>query len=210
MAKKLIFSIDDYLKQSFAIFAMLSVVVGYGLIFDPPVKKVNQQKIEEVVNVDKQKQLLTFAYDVAKNDGHKKPEYLQGVLLQESGAGASSKFRVAGDPVKKENRYFGVAQIKLAAALDVMKNFPELWSFLQTKTHDELQAKLILDDEFNIRIASKYLLLMGINKSAHFAITAYNKGIGGAMLVENVSLDPYTQGVLSFASSHIVKKINKT
>lgn len=157
----------------------------------------------------KQHELLSFAYVVAKNDGYKNPEYLQGLILQESNAGGSNNFRVAGDPIKKENQYYGVGQIKIAAALDVLKNFPEMWGFMQTRTIEELQAKLILDDHFNIRIASKYLLLMGVNKSASFALTAYNRGIGGAQNIIDHSQFEYTKGVVNYAASAAVKGVNK-
>ena len=157
----------------------------------------------------RQSELLSFAYVVAKEDGYKNPEYLQGLILQESGAGGSNNYRVAGDPVKKENQYYGVGQIKISAALDVLKNFPEMWGFLQTKTIEELQARLILDDHFNIRIASKYLLLMGVNKSANFALTAYNRGVGGAQEIIDHANFEYTKGVVAFASSKAVKQVNK-
>lgn len=141
-----------------------------------------------------QHELLSFAYEVAKGDGIKQPQYLQGVIMQESLAGKTKHYRVSGLENKVGDRYFGIGQIKLVAAKAVMNRWPEMWSYLETKTDEELQAKLILDDRMNIRIASKYLLLLGINENANFAITAYNRGPGGALNVDPSNFD-YTQKV---------------
>ena len=141
-----------------------------------------------------QLELLAFAYQVAKSDGYKHPQYLQGILMQESNAGNMDKFRVAGLETRVGDRYFGIGQIKLVAAKAVMNRFPEMWRYLDTKTDEELQARLILDDKFNIRIASKYALLMGINDDPTRAITAYNRGPGGVNLVDP-NTHEYTQRV---------------
>ena len=229
MAKKLIFLSNNHsgsLKLNFSVMVLVLGLIGYGFfqlgpkVFEQngtsviaPKNKVNGGKAYSVLLPNnlttRQHELLSFAYSVAKSDGYKNPEYLQGLILQESGAGGTPGYRVAGDPVKKENQYYGVGQIKIAAALDVLKNFPELWGFLQTRTMEELQARLILDDHFNIRVASKYLLLMGVNKSASFALTAYNKGIGGAQNIIDHANFEYTKGVVNYASSSAVKQVNK-
>lgn len=155
--------------------------------------------------------ILNFAYDVAKKDGIKNPEYLQGLLMQESRAGGVASFRVAGHTLgnKPDDLYFGIGQIKLKAAQDVMKAYPELWSYLQTKTDHELQARLILDDQFNVRVASKYLLLMGVNNDSNLGITAYNVGAGGVKLVDAGSHD-YTERVKRYAASSAFKQLRGT
>lgn len=142
----------------------------------------------------RQHELLSFAYDVAVRDGHKHPEYVQGIIMQESKAGKMSEWRVA-NITQPTNMYFGLGQIKLVAAKDVMAKFPELWKFLNTKTDQELQARLIVDDEFNIRVTSKYALMMGVNENPNFAITAYNQGKGGALNIENPGAFDYTRKV---------------
>ena len=144
----------------------------------------------------KQFEMLNFAYDVAKSDGYKEPKYLQGIIMQESRAGMGN-FRVAGLTNAVGNRYFGIMQLKLAAAWDVMKLYPELWVGFDTKTDEELQARLIIDDKFNIRVGSKYLLLRGINKDPTFAISAYNQGDQGAKVVDETF--HYTVKVKKFA-----------
>lgn len=132
----------------------------------------------------RQHEILNFAYEVAKADGFNDPKYLQGIIMQESKAGSMNDFRVSGLQNKPGDRYFGIGQIKLVAAKDVMKRYPELWKYLDTRTDEELQARLIVDDQFNVRVASKYALIMGINKDAKKAITAYNLGQGGAQFVD--------------------------
>lgn len=152
------------------------------------------------VMTSQQKELLNYAYEIAKADGMKQPQYLQGIIMQESKAGGMAEFRVAGLTNKPGDRYFGIGQIKLSAAKAVMQKHPEMWKHLQTNTEEELQARLILDDKFNIRVASKYLLLMGINKDATFATTAYNRGAGGATQV-----DPATWHYTVAVKQHIEK-----
>lgn len=158
---------------------------------------------------DKQAELLLYAYTVAQNDGHREPAILQGLIWQESQAGGFPGHEVAGDEygLRVGKRYYGVGQIKVAAAQDVFKRFPdEFPDFYQPKvrakqangkmktivaakylkTEEEIIAHLILDDEFNIRVASKYLWLMGHNETkdpvfkrpTNYAITAYNRGLG--------------------------------
>lgn len=230
MAKKLIFLSDNHrgsLKLNAFVLLLVLSVVGFGYskfvptlferngtsVIAPKTKSKGSQNYTTVLPnnlTSRQHELLNFAYKVAKADGIKHPEYLQGLILQESLAGGIKDFRVAGDRVNKQNQYFGIGQIKLAAAIDVMKSFPQMWDHLATRTHEELQARLILDDHFNIRVASKYLLLMGVNKASEFALTAYNRGIGGAMLVENHREFHYTDKVIDYANSKTIKNLNKS
>lgn len=147
----------------------------------------------------KQFEMLNFAYEVAKADNYKEPKYLQGIIMQESKAGSMNDFRVSGLSNAVGNRYFGIGQIKLQAAKAVMTRFPEMWKLLDTRTDEELQARLIVDDHFNVRVASKYALIMGINENPAKALTAYNVGPGGAMSVD-ASIHPYTQKVKAYAS----------
>ena len=155
----------------------------------------------------KQYEMLNFAYEVAKADGFKEPKYLQGIIMQESKAGSMNSFRVAGLSNAVGNRYFGIGQIKLQAAKAVMQRFPEMWKFLDTRTDEELQARLIVDDHFNVRVASKYAIIMGINENPAQAITRYNLGPGGAQGVEASSHD-YTIKVKQHAEK--VKSVRAT
>lgn len=153
--------------------------------------------------------LLSMAYDIAKRDGHTHPQLLQGIILQESHAGNLTSYKVAGQEfgLKTNERYYGVAQIKLVAAKDAMARFPSLRSEFgfQSNTDEEIIAKLIENDKFNLSVASKYLLVLktyGYNSVRELAL-AYNQGAGGAK-----SKDPathhYSNGVDSF-----IKKISR-
>lgn len=148
----------------------------------------------------RQAYLLSFAYRVAKEDGHHSPELVQGMIMQETKAGNMAGWRVAGLENRPGDRYFGVGQVKLVAAKEVLRTYPKLWKHLDTRTDEELQARLIVDDEFNIRVASKYLLLVGVNTNATIGVTAYNRGPTGAQEV-NPHTHNYTVRVKEFANS---------
>jgi len=121
--------------------------------------------------------VLTYAWHIAVADGIE-PAVLQGILLQES----KEKFRVAGP---SKSPYFGVGQIKLPTALAMLQKWPELYDKFDfdTKHPLEVQAKLMLDDEFNIAVASKYLryLKSTFKFSGDKLIDAYNMGPGGPL-----------------------------
>ncbi len=131
----------------------------------------------------KQHRLLNMAYETAKKNGFKNPEVLQAVVLQETMAGGMDSYRVA-NPGK--DAYFGPAQIKLAAAKDVLQRWPELFSRFgfHTRSDDEIKAFLILDEKFNLEVAAKYLLILkeyGFN--GRQLLNAYNRGPGGVHAV---------------------------
>lgn len=162
------------------------------------ISKVLTDNISTDVLPIKQKQILSFAYSIAKQDGINHPEFLQGILMKESGICNAKHFRVAGPSNKPSSRYFGCGQIKLAAAKSVMNRFPNLWKYLETKTDEELQARLILDDRFNVRITSKYIIMMGINDNPDRAITAYNVGLGAVDKIDINNFE-YTNSVKSYS-----------
>lgn len=131
-----------------------------------------------------QHQILNKAYAQAKADGHRNPELVQGVLLQETHAGGLSSYKVAGN---RGDEYYGLGQLKVGAARDVMAAWPMLWAKygFHTKTDDELKANLILNQAFNIEMTSKYLKLLqtryGFN--GRELVNAYNRGPGGVKMV---------------------------
>jgi hypothetical protein len=133
-----------------------------------------------------QHQVLTKAYLQAKADGHRHPELVQGVILQESKAGGMDSYRVAGN---RGDEYYGLGQIKVGAARDVLARWPELWQKykFQTRTDDELKANLILNPAFNIEITSKYLLLLTrqYGFQGRELLNAYNRGPGGVKAVDD-------------------------
>lgn len=150
----------------------------------------------------KQAENLAWAYKVAKADGHRYPEYYQGLIYQESRAGGMKGYQVAGHefglgPMK---RYYGVPQIKLAAAKDVLAKYPSLGKF---NTDEEIIAKLIMDDKWSIQVGSKYLLIVGNNKDIKSALVAYNRGEAGAK-----GVDPNTYHYSTGISKHVNGIVN--
>lgn len=142
-----------------------------------------------------QHMILNKAYEQAKADGHKNPELVQGVLLQESKAGGMASYKVAGN---KGDEYFGLGQLKLSAVRDVMLKWPALWAKykFQTHTDDELKANLILNHAFNIECTSKYLRLLQLTYGfqGRELVNAYNRGPGGVKSINNADFH-YAIGV---------------
>lgn len=146
-----------------------------------------------------QGQLMALAYKVAKEDGTD-PVLLQAIMIKETKAGQMASYKVAGQEfgLGVNERYYGVTQMKLAAAKDVIKKFPNLKKFLQTTTDEEIIANLILNPEFALRATSKYLhILSSYRNDQDFKIGAFNRGPGNAMK-ENVSNLQYVIDVKRF------------
>lgn len=203
----------DVTKHGTAVIAAKSSINGgdHIQIASAPEAKVETNKLEKQVLVpptkltQKQDELLTYAYKVAKADGHKHPEYYQGLIYQESKAGGMKGYEVAGQefglaPMK---RYYGVTQMKLTAAKDVLKQYPFLGAF---RTDEEIIAKLITDDKWAIEMGSKYLLIVGKDKSPDAALVAYNKGPTGAKGV-NPATNDYAVKIIHHVKT-IVKYVN--
>lgn len=124
-----------------------------------------------------QMDLLQLTYEVGFEDGgHKHAELLQAILLQETIAGQLGRMGHMTAPVGK--RSYGVMQVKVTAARDVLNQYSELGEY---HADEEVIARMLSDDEFNIRIASKFLLQLSTKvKSADRALVAYNVGLGGS------------------------------
>lgn len=168
---------------------MGDAVNGGGLVIDLPANPTSRQA-----------QLLTLAFETAKADGHRYPQLLQGILMQETRAGEMSSYKVAGGEfgLPTNKRYYGVAQIKLSAARDVLKKFPYMWKSFEfhTRTDEEIIAKLIENDTFNIAVASKYLIILERSgySTPHQLAIAYNRGPTGARSEGKVT--DYSKGVM--------------
>ena len=136
--------------------------------------------------------LLRMAYNIGYRDGGKtQARLVQAVLLQETIAGQLGRLGHLSAPLGK--RSYGVMQVKVVAARDVLRHRPQLGSF---STDDQLITRLITDDEFNIRIASAYLkYLRHVTRSNHKALVAYNIGRNAARRVMDASDFKYVQRV---------------
>lgn len=132
----------------------------------------------------KKEELLDIALELGKAHGFKEPRIVQAVLLQETRAGTASNYRVVNPG---PNACFGPMQIKLAAAKEVLSRWPSLFNSYEfhTRTDDEIKANLILNERFNIEIATKYLLLLKqrYGYSGRQLLNAYNRGPGGVKQV---------------------------
>jgi len=137
--------------------------------------------------------LLGMAYAVGYKDGGAgHARLLQAVLLQETMAGQLGRLGHLSAPLGK--RSYGVMQVKVAAARDVLRRKPQFGYFA---SDEQLITRLIADDEFNIHIASAYLKYLRRNtESDHQALVAYNIGISAARRVMDTADDfKYVQNV---------------
>lgn len=162
--------------------------IGTAVISEKPEKAIGGQAavlLPENLSTE-QSAILNTAYKIAKADGHKNPEVLQSLLLQETYAGQMKKYKVAGNT---GDEYFGLGQIKLGPAKDIMRLYPDLWDRYKfhTRTDDELKANLILNPTFNIEIASKYLKLLNerYGYTGRTLLNAYNRGPSGVKRVDS-------------------------
>jgi hypothetical protein len=182
---------------------LVSRVIPKQVIVRVPAPDDGTMKVEYPKHpTHRQAQLLTMAYDIAQRDGLKWPQVLQGIILQESNAGTAPGYKVAGwrYGLKPIHRYYGVAQVKLVAAKAVLRRWPAMWTKFHFNTHtdDEVVAKLIEDDDFNLSIAARYCVIlqdMGYTSMGAIA-AAYNKGPGGAE-DDDPSQDAYALAVVS-------------
>lgn len=160
--------------------------------------------------------MLQYARKVAQEAGIKRPDVFQAIIWQESKAGGHGDFKVAGvkthGPAK---RYYGLAQLKVVAAREVLNKYPEMYDLISNKrsaTDDEIIANLILNDDFNLRIAAMYFKMKGKQTdSLEFQIAAYNQGYEGAKAVMqkmDLSEFEYTKYVMNHTGG-IIRRVNK-
>jgi len=118
--------------------------------------------------------LLQLAYEIGFEDGgHQHAELLQAILMQETVAGLMGRMGHMTAPVGK--RSYGVMQVKVSAARDVLNQYSEFGEF---RADEELIVALLSDDEFNIRIASKFLLQIESRvRTTEKSLVAYNIGL---------------------------------
>jgi len=143
---------------------------------------------------EEQVDLLKLAYDIGYQDGGEQhASLLQSTLLQETIAGQLGRVGHRTAPVGK--RSYGVMQVKVSAASDVLEEHPQLGAI---RTDEELIVRLMTDDEFNIRIASKFLLFLRDKTSSDAeALVAYNMGLRASKRFE------------AHEDFHYVKSVNR-
>lgn len=168
----------------------------------PVYAKLESRKPETLWNpiakawlTDEQVELLKLAYDVGVEEKDvRHARTLQAILMQETHAGLMGRIGHLSAPVGK--RSYGVMQVKVSAASDVLKRHPELGKF---KSVEELIAKLLTDDEFNIRVASKHVQYLNKHtKSDAHALMAYNLGLSASKRYKSHTSFKYVKGVKRF------------
>lgn len=148
---------------------------------------VNHVALAQAEKVEaKQKRLLKIAYNMAKQEGFKNPEIVQSILLQETHAGGMKSYKVANPGPEA---YFGPMQLKLNAARDVLARFPHLYEKydFHTTTDDEVKANLILNEHFNIEVATKYIRLLQTlyGYTGRELVNAFNRGPTGVKKIDS-------------------------
>ena len=137
-------------------------------------------------------QLLSMSYDIGYRDGGEShAKLVQAVLLQETIAGQISRIGHLSAPVGK--RSYGVMQMKVTAARDVLQRHPEFGKF---DTDEELITRLVADDALNISMASKFLKFMRSKTlNDQKALVAYNIGLRASRTVDDASDFRYVKNV---------------
>lgn len=139
-----------------------------------------------------QMSLLKLSYEVGfQHGGSKQARLMQSTLMQETIAGLMGRIGHMSAPVGK--RSYGVMQVKVSAARDVLGRHDELGSF---RSDEELIAKLLTDDHFNIRLASLHMMhLRKYTDNDAQALMAYNIGLRGSRRHSDHGKFRYVKGV---------------
>ena len=162
--------------------------VGTAVIGEKPGKTMGNQVAQllpESLSA-KQARLLAKVYAFAKKEGFKNPEIMQSIILQETMAGGMKSYKVANPGPEA---YFGIGQLKNKAARDVLRKYPELYVKydFHTRSDDEIKANLILNDDFNLEVSTKYVKILQdtYGFTGRKLINAYNRGPGGVQSVDD-------------------------
>jgi len=140
--------------------------------------------------------IMNIAFDIAFQDGGlQHARLIQGMLFQETLAGLVGRIGHMTAPAGK--RSYGVMQVKVTAANDVLARYASLGKFSSDK---ELITHLIVDDAFNIRVASKHFLhLRARTKTDNHALLAYNIGLRASRRYSEHASFRYVQKVNVYA-----------
>jgi hypothetical protein len=164
------------------------VPIANAVIGEKPGKTMGNQVAQllpETLN-EKQARLLRWAYELGKKAGLKNPEVVQSIILQETHAGGLKSYKVANPGPEA---YFGIGQVKVPAARDVLQRNPGMYAEydFHTRTDDELKANLILNDRFNIDVTARYIRILQKEYGYEGVqlVNAFNRGPGGVKNVDS-------------------------
>lgn len=128
---------------------------------------------------------------------------MMAIALQESSAGRFGPVGDIGNGFGR--RSYGVMQVKKQTAKHVI----DYYDMTMPKTDEELIARLIYDEDYNMTIALHYLLLLRESGMGwRELVTAYNQGPGGARLV-NPENFYYTERIAEMVQSGIPVRIRE-
>lgn len=122
-----------------------------------------------------QNEIYRIAYEEGLKVGH--PETMVAIAFLETRGGTykSTPQGVVGDGFARfGQRSYGVMQVRIQTARDVLKRNPQLGTF---PTDEHLLVALLTDSVFNIRVAALYFQ-MQIKRFGHWrtALVAYSAG----------------------------------
>ena len=159
----------DFFEKGGRTMKMIRILILLAFAFS------NRMAFAGTLLIDKdQERLLNIAYEEGELIGY--PETIQGILLQETIAGQLG--RMGDYHLGFGKKSYGVMQIRLDTARDMVRRNPELGSY---KSDEDLLIRLVTDDEFNIRVGARYFqILMQQHPNAaqgwSRAVSAYNCG----------------------------------
>lgn len=169
----------------------------FGLILLSPPSAWSSQELSE-------DEIYRIAYEEGLKVGH--PETMVAIAYHETRGGSykSTPQGVVGDSFARfGQRCYGVMQIKIQAARDVLKRYPNLGAF---PTDEHLLVALLTDPVFNIRVAALYFQ-MQIQRFRHWrtALVAYSAGPQNA----KIGRDPqnYADQIAKTIASQLPKLI---
>lgn len=159
-----------------------------------------------------QQRILDLAYEIGAMSGY--PETIQAIVMQETLAGAwGNGIGDVDDPNGEPS--FGLMQIKVPTARDVLRRHPELslryFNNLEPRVRaSAIQDRLLNDHYFNILVGTVHFefLITQPNYNWDKALVAYNMGLTGSRRVQYPELFPYVQE-LSYKLERIVKPYNE-
>jgi len=128
--------------------------------------------------------VIDFAISTAKSDGLVRPEIIVGILMQESRLGDHPNYKVVRDGT---STYYGLGQITIGAAKDVIKKWPNLLEQYEVNgSTKSIKEALANNRKFNIEVASKYLAMIQerFGFTSHRLINAYNLGPGSPRVTD--------------------------
>lgn len=130
--------------------------------------------------------LVERSQSIAKMVGLQDSDALIKVLLQETRMGRLGGFwRAAGRGLKSEP-YYGIGQMKLSTAMDVLKSEPRwLKDFKLQLDEDLIRAHLTINDRFSATMAAVYLRQMSRQYQGDELLNAYNRGPTGVKAVND-------------------------